>query len=417
MPGPAGAAGASGSNGTDGVSAYTTTTASFIMPAEAANVTIAVVTSAPFAIGQILWIYVGGSQGHFSVVSKPTSTSLQVQNLESTASSLYTSNSAPTTVFASGAAVTPAGLQGPAGVAASAAPADAKYITQTTNATLSNEQSLGALASGMVLNTSAAGTGVLSIGLPGLDYYGPSMATDVPVTEGGTGASTAANARTNLGLAIGTNVQAYDATLLSLATLGTAADRYAYTTGVDTWVEGTLTSFARTILDDASAADVRTTLGLVTGSFALLLYEHQAADTTAGGTFTASGAFDQVVPLSTEVIDTGSNGSIAGTTITLAAGTYRYTYDVVAYSLNGIYQAVLYNTTDAAVVSESYSEVVAVLTAQTGHVIKNGRFTIAGAKAFQLRARTSATKATDGFGAAAGFAVGERYSWIRLEKE
>lgn len=47
-------------------------------------------------------------------------------------------------------------------------------------------------------------------------YPNPTYTT-VPVAKGGTGATTAANARTNLGLAIGTNVQAWDADLDTIA--------------------------------------------------------------------------------------------------------------------------------------------------------------------------------------------------------
>jgi hypothetical protein len=85
--------------------------------------------------------------------------------------------------------------------------------------------------------------------------------TPRPVVAGGTGASTAADARTNLGLVIGTNVQAYNAALASIAGLTTAADRMIYTTASNVYAVATLSSFARTILDDADAATVRATIG------------------------------------------------------------------------------------------------------------------------------------------------------------
>lgn len=70
-----------------------------------------------------------------------------------------------------------------------------------------------------------------------------------------------AKGREALGVGIGTDVQAYDATLTSIAALGTAADKIAYTTGVDTWAETALTSFGRSLIDDVDASAGRTTLG------------------------------------------------------------------------------------------------------------------------------------------------------------
>jgi hypothetical protein len=70
----------------------------------------------------------------------------------------------------------------------SGAPTDATYITQTANGTLSAEQALSALATGIL--KSATGTGVVSIATAGTDYYNPT-GTDVAIADGGTGTSTA----------------------------------------------------------------------------------------------------------------------------------------------------------------------------------------------------------------------------------
>ena len=110
------------------------------------------------------------------------------------------------------------------------APIDATYITQLANGILTADQNLAALATGLLKN--ATGTGVLSIGAQGTDYYAPG-GTDVAIVDGGTGQSTAQlgiNALTNVAGATNEHVLTKD------TVSGNAIFKAAAGAG-DIWVE------------------------------------------------------------------------------------------------------------------------------------------------------------------------------------
>jgi len=143
----------------------------------------------------------------------------------------------------------------------------------------------------VVLSNTTLGSSVVNSSLTSLGTVttGTWNAGTIAIAYGGTGATTASNARVNLGLEIGVDVQGYDPELAALAGLTSAADKLPYFTGANTASLTTLTAFGRSLIDDVDAAAGRTTLGLGT-----IATQNANSVSISGGSITNLTTFDGV---------------------------------------------------------------------------------------------------------------------------
>jgi hypothetical protein len=136
--------------------------------------------------------------------------------------------------------------------------------------------------------------------------------TDLAVADGGTGASTASAARTNLGIVLGTDVQAYDADLAAIAGLTSAADKMIRYTGSGTAELVDSSSFTNTILTheiaDISTAETVYIPVPVTGTVVRVDTCLQGAITVADATVILTQSDDSVMAS----ITVAFSGSAAG---------------------------------------------------------------------------------------------------------
>lgn len=245
VPGPQGDAGTNGTNGTDGADAYTTTTG-FTQPAVDATVEAEVADSNIAAVGVDVFVEGGG---YYEVTAIADSTHMTLKNRG------YTANTPPTTAIPNAARVIVAGEKGETGdVDANGALLIANDLSDL------NDPSIALTNLGMA-----------DVGANIATLSNPSAITFLRINaDNSVDALSAANFRTALSLVPGTNIQAYDADLAAIAALVSAADRVPYATGAGTWALATFTSFARTLVDDTTAAAARSTLGQVLPRYGLL---------------------------------------------------------------------------------------------------------------------------------------------------
>jgi hypothetical protein len=139
-----------------------------------------------------------------------------------------------------------------------------------------------------------------------------SFTTALPVASGGTGSTSASAARTALGLAIGTDVQAYDADLAAIAGLTSAANKSVYYTGASTAATYDLTSLGRLIAGSANRDAVLANLGIAYGIVTLVggSVSVSVPGATSSSTILAMHAGALSTPFTGHLVGTASTDSV-----------------------------------------------------------------------------------------------------------
>jgi hypothetical protein len=230
----------------------------------------------------------------------------------------------------------------------------------TWNQNTTGNAATATIAGNITATTNTTLTSLSNLNTVGTITTGVWSGTTIALNKGGTGATTAADARTNLGLAIGTNVMAANATTADIAP---STDRNYVT---DAQKAGVLSNTSGTNTGDETTATIKTKLGITTlsgsntGDQTITL----TGDVTGTGTgsFAATltntavtvGSYGSSTAIPTFTVDAKGRLTAAGTTSIVAdAGTISGTITTAGKVANSATTATSANTANAIVARDA----------------------------------------------------------------
>ena len=234
--------------------------------------------------------------------------------------------------------------------------------------------------SGTTLGSGVTGSSLTSVGTIATGVWN---GTAIAIANGGTGATDAGAARTALGLAIGTDVQAYNSTLAAVAGGTYSGDDSITTVGTisaGTW-NGTDIAVADGGTGASDAGAARTNLGLAIGTDVQAYNSTLAA--VAGGTYSGDDSITTVGTISAGVwngtaIAASYGGALRYNTSVTWTGGEVGTGKTITHNLGTkAVQVAVYDSTDAQVFADVVSATTDTLTvtssvAGTYRVVVNG---------------------------------------------